>query len=830
MWRSSTIFALVLTLFITDTLLAQPGRGRGRGMMPSGVITGSILAGESGESIAGAAIAVRNAKDSSLVTGVISKLDGTFSIEGLIPGAFYLKITSLGYANMVVPDVALSPGSMRLDLGQIQLQLDSTQAGDEVVITADRADVEFRSDRTVYNVENQPVTAGGNLIDVLKNVPQVEVDINDNVSLRGSQNVAVLINNRSVPLSGEALAGYLKSLPADMVKSVEIIPNPSAKYDPEGMAGILNIVLKEKRKDGGWSGTINLGAGSNNTYSATGSLNYRDSRFNVFSSYSFRYNDRETSGKTYRENKIFDPATTLNQESSGLIHSRSHVLNTSIDYNFDQVNSLSLSLLGSYNSNNGTNKNLYEFGEIGSTDVLRTVRETPGVSSRTGSDAALTYRWIKEASRHEFTAEARFNQNGWDDDGNYAEWLRGEGGTIDSLTERQMTETRNNNYEGSFQTDYVRPIGEKGRIETGYRWELSQIDNDFYSESFSASAGEFRPDIDLNNEFSYEQQLHSVYGIYGHQFGPFDAQIGVRAEQALTEFDLKTTSEVFENDYFSLFPSGALAYSLGQATRFRISYSRRITRPRTWNLNPFPQYEDRLNLRRGNPYLDPEFTDAIEFGFSQFTPWGSISISPYYRSQTDQIGRWLEVDSNGVSTLTFENFNTSKTFGAEIVGTYRLKNRLNAFVNLSLYQTDLDGSNVDEELSNDAFGWSARGNLSWTIISGLDLQSTYFYRGRIGLPGGEILPMHSADLALKKSLFNDKASLTLRASDVFNTMRFELEREDRNYYTKNLWNWQSQQLSLNFAYTFGQQNRNMNRRRARQNNSGNSGPPAGIGF
>ncbi len=758
---SYTIFAIVLAFISADTLSAQPGRGRGQ--MPSGSITGSILAGESGDAIPGAAVAVRSAKDSTLVTGVISKLDGTFAIEGLPPGMFYLKITSLGYANMIVPDVVLKPGSMRSELGPIQLELDSTVASDEVVVSADRADVEFKSDRTVYNVENQPVTAGGNVIDVLKNVPQVEVDINDNVSLRGSQNVAVLINNRSVPLSGEALAGFLKGLPADMVKSVEIIPNPSAKYDPEGMAGILNIVLKEKGKDGGLSGSVNLSGGTNNTYGATGSLNFRNDRFNIFSSYSFRYNDRESSGNTYRENKIFEPATTLNQESAGLIHSRSHTLSTTIDYNFDPVNSLSLSLLGTANSNNGTNKNFYEFGEVGSSDVLRTLRATPGVSTRGSSDAALSYRWIKEASRHEFTAEARFNQNGWDDDGNYSEWLRGEGGTIDSLTERQMTKTTNDNYEGSFQVDYVRPIGEKGRLETGYRWELNRINNDFYSESFNTGASEFLPDVDLNNEFTYEQQLHSVYGMYGHQFGAFDVQVGLRAEQALTDFDLKTTNEVFEKDYFSLFPSGAVAYSIGQATRLRASYSRRITRPRTWNLNPFPQYEDRLNLRRGNPYLDPEYTDAIELGFSQFTSWGSISLSPYYRHQTDQIGRWLEVDSNGVSTLTFENFNTSKTFGAEIVGTYRLKDRLSAFVNFSLYQTDLDGSNVDEELSNDAFGWSGRGNLSWTIISGLDLQATYFYRGRIALPGGEILPMHSADLALKKSFLDHKASLTLRA-------------------------------------------------------------------
>lgn len=817
--------------FAADTLHAQPGRGGGR--VPGGTISGTILADETGEGVPGATVAVFKVSDSTLATGVVGGTNGEFVIQGLMPGAYYLKVTSLGFEMQIIPDVTLSAGSMRVDLGEIRMAEDASSASEDVTVSAERSDIEFRSDRTVYNVENQPVTSGGNVIDVLKNVPQVEVDINDNVSLRGSQNVAVMINNRPVPLSGDALAGYLKGLPADMVKSVEIIPNPSAKHDPDGMAGILNIVLKDKREEGGVSGTVNLGVGSNNSFNSTGSLNVRTGKLNLFSSYSFRYDEGKSSGSTYRENLLLDPVTILEQTSTGEQISRSHTFNTNLDYGFDDHNSVSLSAVLSRNGSNSYGSNLYSLREAGEADPIVTERFTPSDGDRNSENFSAGYRWVKEASRHEFSVDASYNRFGFGNDGSYVERLQGEIGITDSVVERQATNSDNNNYEVSARADYVRPIGENGRMETGYKWEFERINSDFYSETFNPTTGNFVPDVNLNNEATYDQQLHSIYGIYGHTFGALDLQFGLRAEQASTKFDLLTTSEIFEKDYFSLFPSGSASYSIGQGTRLRASYSRRITRPRFWNLNPFPQYEDRLNLRRGNPYLDPEYTDAYELGFNQFFPWGSLSVSPYYRYQTDQIGRWLEVDSNGVSTLTFENFQTSETYGAEIVGTYRLRDRLSAFVNLSLYQTDLDGSNVDEELSNDAFGWSARANVNWTIIDGLDMQTSYFYRGRIGLPGGEIKPMHSADLAVKKSLFSDRASLTLRVSDPFDTRKFELSRSDRNYYTANVWEWQSREVSLNFSWNFGQQDRNANRRRPRRDDSDggqSSGPPAGIGF
>ena len=800
-------------------------------MMPSGSLVGTITGDDTGEPIPGATVAIWKSADSTLVTGAATRGDGTIALEGLPPGSYYLKINALGYLPQVIPSVEITRSAMKFDFGTIRMQPDEDFETEGVTKTGERSDIEFRSDRTVYNVENQPVTAGGNAIDVLKTVPQVEVDIDDNVSLRGSQNVAVHINDRPVPISGEALSAYLKGLPADMVKSVEVIPNPSAKYDPDGMAGIINIVLEKRKDQGGVSGSVNLSAGTGDSYNAGGSLNWRKNKLTLFSSYSFNYGEWDAEGIVYRENRLADPVTILNQDFSGSSLHRSHVLNTTLDYAINDVNSLSLTALLSHRSGQGDDRISYAIREQGGSETDSTLRNSPNSRGGFNMDYTLAYRWIKQASNHEFSVEARYFSDDDEGDGNYTERLNGEFAS-DSVVARQLTENNDRNFGGTFRVDYIRPIGEKGRLETGYKGDLTRINNTYYSESFNPVAGEFQPDVDLNNEFIYDEHIHAAYAIYNHQFGKLDAQVGLRAEQALTDFDLVTTDETFENDYFSLFPSASASYSLGEATRLRASYSRRINRPGVWRLNPFPQYEDRLNLRQGNPYLRPEYIDAIELGFNQFTSWGSVSVSPYYRYSTDLIERWLTVDSNGVSTATWENFATTQTYGAEVVGTFRVKDRLRGFANLSLYQFDLDGSNVETDLANNAFGWSASANATLTSLPWLDFQTNYFYRAPIKISRGEITAMQSLDGALKATFLEKRASLSLRVSDIFNTMKFDLMRDDPSYYVEVNRKWESRRGTLTFSWNFGQQDQMQQRRRQRRDGGEGEGggTPAGVGF
>ncbi len=823
--------SLILSLFLltTEFLLAQPGR---RGMRsPGGTISGLVVSSESGEELPGATIALWNSVDSSLVTGMAADVNGAFSLENMRPGSYYLKVSSLGFLTLQVPDVVLKPGAMTVDLGSIALAPNLDIAEDEVVVEGKRSDVEFRSDRTVYNVEDQAITTGGNAIDVLRNVPQVEVDIDDNISLRGSNNVAVQVNGRPMPITGEALAAFLKSLPADMVVKIEIIPNPSAKYDPEGMAGIINIVLEEKKDDGGVSGNVSLTGGLPSQASGSASLNARGSKINLFSSYSFRYNERNSEGVTYRENRFpgFE-VNYLDQESSGDRIGRSHALNATLDYTLTPSHTLSTNGVISFRNGASSDRILYNVWEAITFDTTRTVRSTPENGEGLNMDYALTHRWSKKDAIDELTTEIRYYNDSDEDAGNYVERLNGEFAG-DSLVARQKSLYDRFNYGFVAQSDYVRPIGEMGRLEAGYKGELRTIENSVFSETLNLTTGEFEEDVDLNNEFAYDENIHALYALYNHTFGKLDAQIGLRGEMVTTEFNLLTTDSIYENSYNSLYPSAAASYSLTERTRVRVSASRRVSRPGVWRLNPFPQFEDRLNRRVGNPYLRPEYTNSFEAGINHFSDWGTISLSPYYRHSTDMIERWLTIDSNGISTVSWENFASTDSYGADIVGTFRIGKSLRGYTSLNLYQFDLDGSNIDNQLTNNAFGWSASANASFTPLTWLTLQSNWFYRAPINISGGRIDAFTSLGAAVKASFMDEKASLTLRASDIFNTMEFNLYRSDPTYYIDVARSWQSQGVTLTFSYDFGRRDSQpQQRRRSRGDEGEGGGSPAGMGF
>lgn len=808
MWTALMVLVTGTSLGVSS-LAAQ---GRGGGPPSGGTVSGVIVDGENGQGLPGATIAIWSGRDSTLVTGMAADVNGAFRLEGLRPGAYYLKINSLGFLTGIVPDVAIRSGSMNVELDTIRLDIDPDLDIDAVVVRGERADVEFRSDRTVYNVEDQTVTAGGNAIDVLKTVPQVEVDIDDNVSLRGSNNVAVQINGRPVPINGEALAAFLKSLPSHMIVKVEVIPNPSAKYDPEGMAGIINIVLKEKEEEGGVSGNISLTGGLPTQGNASGSINVRGSKLNLFSSYGFRYNERPSSGISYRENRIPGlPVNFLDQTSDGERIRRSHALNNALDWTISPTHTLSAGAVVSYRGGNSVEDNFYTIWEENG-DTVRSVRSSPEDDGGWNQDYSLTHRWTAEPQRHELVTEVRYNIDDEEDRGFYRERPLGEIQN-DTLVERQQAVYGEYNTDLTLQSDYVRPIGEKGRIEAGYKGDWRFINNTVYSESLDHTTGEFLPDTGVNNEFEYDEVVNAAYLLYNHTFGALDAQVGLRGEVVTTDFNLLTTDERFENDYTSLYPSAAVSYAFSERTRVRASMSRRVQRPGVWRLNPFTENEDRLNRRVGNPYLRPEYTNAFEFGLNHFTDWGSISLSPYYRHTTDMIERWLTVDSQGVSTVRWENFASTDSWGSDLVTTFRVGTRLRGYASGSLYQVNLDGSNIDNNVSNDAFGWSVAANASVVLLDWLDLQSNWYYRAPMKISGGEIDAFTSLDAALKGSFLEKRASLTLRVGDIFNTMKFNLWRADPTYYVEVERQWSSRSASLTFSYDFGARDNRQQRRR-----------------
>lgn len=806
-----TILLALFGLF-TDSVAAQQG-DRPAGPLPTR-ISGEVVDAESDEPIETASIAVWSAGDSSLVTGAITDADGSFSIEGIRPGAYYVKISFVGFVTQTIADVELRPGAWSADLGTIALRPD-TQQLDEVVVEEERDFVQIGIDKTVYNTKDQLVTAGGNASDVLQEIPSVEVDIDGNISLRGNQNVAVLINGRPTAMTGQALVTFLQGLPAHSVERVEVIPNPSAKYEPDGMSGILNIVLS-KDQDRGLGGSLTAGVGTQGSYNASGSMNYQKGKYATFANYGFRHSSRDFEGDRLRENRVADPLTILTQDDVADRGGFSHNINGSVDYSIAEKSTLSLSTVFSYRTGESTGLNMYRLLDADRDLTGRYSRSRDGSRQDFNQDYRLTFSRIIDPGTNELTAEVRYEHEDENDESLYIQQDLAMGGDpADETPMRQTSEQTELTDELSGQVDYVRPLL-KGKMEAGYKGSLEDLNSELYAETFDYEQDRFLPETGRNNQFDYREQIHAGYGIVSQELGRFNVQVGVRLEQAITQFDLLTTDETFKNDYFSIFPSAFATYSLqeSQAGRkqLKVSYSKRVNRPNTWQLNPFDDLDDPEFRREGNPYLDPEYTHSMEASYIQFTGPTSLTVTPYYRKTVNQI-RWYEfMNDEGVSIVTFRNFDSSDSWGAEAIGTLRLSQWLNAHASFNAFRMRTDGSNVETDLSNDAWGWSARGNATINVQEDLAVQLSYFYRAPMDIENGRIGSFSMANLGVRQQLWGRKASLSLQVRDPFATMGFNVMREDERFYQESFRSFNSREVNLTFTYNFGNQDQQRRRR------------------
>ena len=809
-----TIFlGLLLSVLISGWTQAQD--------RPAGLaatrISGQVLDASTNQPIETATIAVWRTADSTLVTGTVTDAEGRFTIEGLRPGRYYVTVSFVGYRRQVISDVTLRPPTaLQVDLGTIRLEPDTAQL-QEVQVTAEREAVEIGIDRIVYNTRDQLVSAGGAAVDVLRNIPSVEIDVEGNISLRGNQNVAILINGRPSALQGEALTRFLEGLPSDAIERVEIIPNPSAKYEPDGMAGMINIVLRQNQ-DLGLGGSLSLGAGTRNTYNASGTLTFQRGPWNLTSNYGFRTGERPVEGTRFRENRYEDPLTYLKQLDRGTFERYAHNLNTTLEYRLGRLNTLGASALLSFRGGGEDTRALYQNLDASQTLTSQYERRVEGDRNDFNMDYRLFFRRIVDPSRHELNAELRYEREKEDDLEHYLQQTLTLTGDPTGEAQRERNEQDERGTTLSFQVDYMRPLGDRLRLEAGYKGDLNVND---YAQRY-----EVQGEAPFLNDFRYTLQRHAAYGILNYDLGVFGVQVGLRAEQARTEFEQQTLGETYRKDYFSLFPSVFLSFRPVQTHQFRLSYSKRINRPNTWQLNPLSDLDDPLFRRQGNPYLDPEYTHAFEFSYSWISPAVTLTLTPYYRYTVDVI-RWYESldPATGITTVTFRNLASRDDWGFETVGTFRLGDRLNAFASVNVFRVTTDGSNVDTDYGSDAIGWNTRLNTTLSVMPGLMLQFSYFYSSPLDVENGRISGRSMADLALRQQFLSNRASLSVRVSDLFNTMRFRVEREDALFYQRFNRSWNAQQVFVTFTYNFGHQNQRRNRR---WDENGENGRPEDV--
>ncbi len=772
---------------------------------PTGELAGQVLDDESGEPLEGATVALwtETPTDSTLVTGVVTGSDGRFSFEEVPVRPYTLRVSFVGYADRRFPETMPQQEESAADLGTIRLRPETERAG-EVEVTADRPAARIETDRTVYNTAERAVSAGGSARTVLETLPSVRIDVDGSISYRGNENVALHVNGEPASLQGESLVSYLQSLPADAVKRVEVIPNPSAKYEPEGMAGIINIV-RERDLNWGWGGGVTAGAraDANGRYGGNGSVNagYQSDGLRFVATYSYRRGGEEDTDSRFVER--FNGAgssTLIDQTGSEEELDRSHSVTSRLNYNFAEVTSLSFE--GTFSvrrdaSDGRSEEQWYDGSATGTPDSTNT-RVLNENSDDETFDGRLSFDHAFVEDEHSLEVDLRYDRDFETEDNRYANYRTANRSGDPWRTEDDVV--NEDEQDGSLELDYTRPLGPID-LETGYKGTLRRLDSEqtFTQRRGGQVTGENRAD------FTFDEWIHATYAIVSDDWGDFGVEAGLRAETVNTTFDVTGDDEV-NSSYVSFYPSAFVTYEPTERRQARLSYSKRVQRPRLWDINPIEDNDNPTFRERGNPGLDPEYIHSVELTMTQRWQRGSLTLTPYVRHTVNQIEdiEFQEViDGKTVTVRQARNFSSSTSYGTELVGTVNWNDRFEGTLSGNLYRSVTDGSNLSTDLSNDALTISGRANLRGTVRDGLELELSQFYRPATNIPGGRISRFTSTELAVKQELFEGDGSLTFRVDDLFNQSKINVRRETDNFFQRSRFQWGARSYSLTFQYTFG---------------------------
>jgi ferric enterobactin receptor len=752
------------------------GAGASNAQQPTGVppraasgvgeIRGRLVETGSGRAVPGGSVTVRRSSDTSFAGGALPRTDGSFRVDGLPPGVYSVRIRALGFAPIVRGGVAITAADPVVDLGPLSLSAVATQL-EEQVVTAERAEVSLAPDRNSYSTKSMAVASGGTAIDVLRNIPSVEVDGSNNVSLRGSANVVVQINGRSSPLKGEQLGQFLAQLPANTVTRIDVSTNPSAKNDPEGTAGIINIILNQEAELG-LSGGLSAGTGTTGLLNLSGNVGRQSGPLTWFVSASVFRDRRAQSGFSDRTNLVIPSPVFVESSSRGAGTPRFGHATLRSEFRFSERDALSFDAMFS-GGRFARENDLFYVDMDAERDLIGRFDQHSSMTNRSVSqDYALTFRRAQNPTTPVFSAELRYNTNNWDSDNERFSTAWDADPATPPIVLAQLDETTTELPSWNLQADHTHSFGQRTKLESGFKGTLRTNENDFAASVLDTVAGAYVVDANRANAFEYRERIGAAYAVLSRQIGRAQTQAGLRLEDATTRF---TTGAGDRHDarYASAFPSAIVSYNFTQLRQAKLSYSRRVTRPNPFQLNPLPFREDERREFRGNPRLRPEYTDAIELGLQETRPWGSIQLNPYLRRTTNAV-RWLQlVDEEGVTVSTFDNIASNQTTGADLNVTYR-RGRLNLFGGGSAWRYTSDAANLPGDLSTRTTGWNTRANVTYTFSKRTDGQLFANYRAPYGTEGGTQTASVWLNLAVRHKLWGDQGNLSVRISDPFNMM------------------------------------------------------------
>ncbi len=788
--RAAVLVALSLPL--SNHAIAQSGLEY--------TITGELIDAELDEPLGFANLVVYNTKD-SLIGGTTSDIDGRFAVRLPSEGTYRVEASFIGYDD-VTRSFTITPGAPTVTLQPISLQTGGTSL-DEVVVTAERALMELGLDRKVFNVENNIAAAGGSATDLLRNLPSVSVDLDGNVSLRGSGNVRFLINGRPSGLTSDDPAAFLASLSASNIERIEIITNPGAAFDPEGTAGMINIVLKQQRKDG-LNGSVTANVGTRDKYDATLSLNYRLGKFNHFLNLSGRDDTRFVDGDR-QQFGLGDSTFRREIDFGGFRQNTGASIRGGTEYMLNERGSIQLQGTYQYEEGQSANNRFTDFFAADDQLAQRTLRAETEPSKENEYEIRADYTQRFAEDGHTLGGALQYSNSYETETEDYLQTDRDPLGQIFRV-DRQNAPVIEDRTEMLGQLDYTRLIGDVA-FGAGWRTTVEQLRTDATFNQFLPSSESFSKVDSLSNLFAYDEQVHALYATAGMEPGKWRLSAGLRAEQAFTRSEVLEPVEQaarFDNDYFQLYPSVFTGYELSDKSTFQLNYSRRINRPRSRQLNPFIDRGDPFNLRAGNPFLLPEIINSFEANWQQRAGDATITTGAYFREKRDLISRVNRTLEGGlVSLSTSDNLDRGRDIGLEVIARYRLGEKADVTASGNLYRTQIDGNLAEGAIDVAGTLFESRLQANAELPWGVSAQATYFYRSPGVNAQGSYKTIQSLDVGLRRDILNKRGAITLRVSDVFNTLSYRFTNIVADLQTTTEYKRESRIGYLGFQYRFG---------------------------
>ncbi|MEL4308526.1 TonB-dependent receptor domain-containing protein [Joostella sp. CR20] len=829
-------YCLLAATLLSTFMYAQQRQGGAQQI----TVSGKAIDSETSEPLEYATLVLQSIDNPGQVTGGVTDEKGNFSVEAPA-GKYNLKLEYISYKSYELNNQNITQDK---NLGTIKLALDVAQL-DAVEVVGEKTTVEIRLDKKVYNIGKDLTTSGASVSDALNNVPSVTVDVEGAISLRGNENVRILINGKPSALAGFGSTDALRQLPADAIEKVEVITSPSARYDAEGTAGILNIVLK-KEKTLGLNGSININTGYPTTSQVNANLNLRTNKFNLFTTLGHFY--REPPGEAYFDNYYYNSTYSriiedrkMNRKDKGFN------INLGMEYFLTDKSSITGSFFTRFGDEQDATENNTTRYVDGTVDSRTLRREVENEDDNT-YQYSLNYTNNFNDDGHKLTADFQYSTDketiNTDIDEN--QFFPSE----EVINLERVFETEKEN-EYLVQADYVLPMGE-AQFEAGYRGNFQKNVNDYELQTYNPDSDNYETNYSLTNKFTYEQNVNSVYSQYGNKYGKFSVLVGLRLEN--TQLKGKVDSDLsdeelidtlgfnfdpdFDKNYLNLFPTVNLTYEINDTDNITLGYNRRINRPRGWFINPFPSRSSRANIFQGNPDLNPAFADAFDLGYLKRWDKLTLTSSVYYQRETDAFERVQtetgQQTSDGIDIIRTIpiNLSTNERIGGEVGVMYNAIKwlQLNGSFNFFKFDTEGEYDGVDYGASNTS--WFSRLSAKVKLPSSIDWQTNGFYMGPRENSQTKSEGMLSIDMALSKDILNDNATISMNVSDLLNSRKRRSYTESYNdagqlsFTSDSEFQWRQRQFTVSFIYRFNQPKG----KRGERGRNGNNGDDEGGEF